>query len=326
MIRSGKVILNIDAMKNEEKKNGIVSVVLPAYNEEKMIEKAYETIRGILKNAKIEYELVFVDDGSLDLTWEKMEGIAQKDQRVVGIHFSRNFGKEAAIFAGMAQASGDAVAVMDCDLQHPPKLLLEMYELWQSGFEVIEGIKSYRGKESGFHKKSANLFNKIMSKITGINMQNASDYKMMDKKVVDSILAMPEKNMFFRATSMWVGFKRTQVAFEVQEREAGESKWNTAALIKYAFNNVVAFTTVPMQFVTVAGGMCFLCSILLLIYSLAQYFLGNAVEGYTTLLIVMLFIGSAVMLSLGVIGYYISKIYEEVKQRPRYIVSKIVRG
>lgn len=132
--------------------------------------------------------------------------------------------------------------------------------------------------------------------------------------------------MFFRATSTWVGFKRTQIAFEVQEREAGESKWTLRKLIKYAFNNIVAFTTVPMQFVTIAGAVCLIFSVLLFIYSIVQYALGNAVEGYTTLLIVMLFIGSTVMLSLGVIGYYISKIYEEVKKRPRYIVSKIVRG
>lgn len=317
---------NMDNMRNEEKHSGGLSIVLPAYNEEKMIKKVYETIRGILKNAEIEYELVFVDDGSSDLTWERIEQVVVNDPHVVGIHFSRNFGKEAALFAGMAQASGEVVAVMDCDLQHPPKLLVKMYQLWQNGFEVIEGIKSYRGKESGFHKKSAVFFNKIMSKIIGINMQNASDYKMMDRKVVDSILAMPERNMFFRATSMWVGFKRTTIDFEVQEREAGESKWNTTTLLKYAFNNIVAFTTVPMQLVTISGALCFLFSILLSIYSFVQYFMGNAVEGYTTLLIVILFIGSAVMLSLGVLGYYIAKIYEEVKHRPRYIVSKIIHG
>lgn len=304
----------------------LMSVVLPAYNEELMLEKACKTISEILKKAGINYELIFVDDGSTDSTWEKIEKMTAAQKQVVGIHFSRNFGKEAALFAGMAQAAGDVVVVMDCDLQHPPELLLKMYKLWQDGYEVIEGVKISRGKESFFHKKSAGFFNRIMSKITGLNMQNASDYKMMDRKAVDSILSMPERNMFFRATSTWVGFKRTQIAFEVQEREAGESKWTLRKLIKYAFNNIVAFTTVPMQFVTIAGAVCLIFSVLLFIYSIVQYALGNAVEGYTTLLIVMLFIGSTVMLSLGVIGYYISKIYEEVKKRPRYIVSKIVRG
>ena len=157
-------------------------------------------------------------------------------------------------------------------------------------------------------------------------MQNASDFKMMDRKVVNSILSLPERNMFFRATSSWVGYKTTYVEFEVHEREAGESKWSTWSLIKYAFTNIVAFTTAPLQFVTVGGGICFGCSLIMIIYSLIQYFRGQAIEGYTTMILLLLLIGSAIMLSLGVIGYYLAKIYEEVKHRPRYIVSQIVRG
>lgn len=165
-----------------------------------------------------------------------------------------------------------------------------------------------------------------MSRATGFNMENASDFKLLDRKAVESVLSMPERSMFFRATSSWVGFKSTSVLFEVQEREAGESKWSTGSLIRYAFRNIVAFTTLPLQFVTIGAGGCFICSLLLLIYSLVRYFTGHAVEGYTTLLIVMLFIGSAVMMSLGIIGYYIARIYEEVKRRPRYIVSRIIQG
>ena len=147
----------------------------------------------------------------------------------------------------------------------------------------------------------------------------------MDRKAVDSILSMPERNMFFRATSSWVGYKTTSVEFEVQEREAGVSKWSPWALVKYAFTNIVAFTTVPLQFVTITGLLCFICSVILMIYSLVQYFTGSAVEGYTTLLMVLLLVGSAMMISLGIIGYYISKIYEEVKRRPRYIISKVIK-
>ena len=250
----------------------------------------------------------------------------KRDPNVTGVHFSRNFGKEAAVFAGLAQASGDVIAVMDCDLQHPPATLVQMYRLWQDGYEVIEGVKSDRGKEGAVHKKCAEFFYGIMTKATKVNMKDASDFKMMDRKAVDSILSMPERNMFFRATSSWVGFKTTSVRFEVQEREAGVSKWSPWSLVKYAFTNIVAFTTVPLQFVTVGGLICFLCSLALMIYSLVQYFGGRAVEGYTTLLLVLLLIGSAVMISLGIIGYYIAKIYEEVKHRPRYIVSKIIHG
>ena len=303
-----------------------LSVVLPAYNEEQMLAKTCRTLKKILDLAEINYELVIVDDGSTDQTWKIIEETAEKDRNVTGVHFSRNFGKEAAIVAGLAQASGNAVAVMDCDLQHPPEVLVKMYRLWEQGYEVVEGIKKSRGTETVFHRKSAGFFYRIMSRATGFNMENASDFKLLDRKAVESVLSMPERSMFFRATSSWVGFKSTSVLFEVQEREAGESKWSTGSLIRYAFRNIVAFTTLPLQFVTIGAGGCFICSLLLLIYSLVRYFTGHAVEGYTTLLIVMLFIGSAVMMSLGIIGYYIARIYEEVKRRPRYIVSRIIHG
>lgn len=304
----------------------LLSVVLPAYNEELMIKKTCRVLKQVLTEAEIAYELVLVNDGSRDRTWEEIQKAGAEDPHILGVEFSRNFGKEAAVFAGLAQASGDAVAVMDCDLQHPPQALVEMYRLWQQGYEVIEGVKTTRGKESLIHKKCAGFFYGIMSKATRVNMQNASDFKLMDRKAVDSILSMPERNMFFRATSSWVGYKTTFVQFEVQEREAGESKWSTWSLVKYAFTNIVAFTTVPLQFVTVGGGICFLLSLILIIYSLIQYFTGHAVEGYTTILMVLLLIGSAIMLSLGIIGYYIAKIYEEIKRRPRYIISRIIRG
>lgn len=303
-----------------------LSIVLPAYNEELMVAKTCRVLKEVLTEAGISYELVLVNDGSRDNTWEEIVKAGKKDSNILGVHFSRNFGKESAVFAGLAQATGDVVAVMDCDLQHPPETLIEMYHLWEQGYEVVEGVKKSRGKEGFLHKKSAGFFYGIMSKATKVDMQNASDFKMMDRKAVDSILSMPERNMFFRATSSWVGYKTTYVKFEVQEREAGESKWSTWSLVKYAFTNIVAFTTLPLQFVTVGGVICFLCSLVLIVYSLVQYFMGHAVAGYTTLLTVLLLIGSAIMMSLGIIGYYIAKIYEESKRRPRYIVSKIIRG
>ena len=304
----------------------LLSVVIPAYNEELMVGKTCRVLHDILTKAGIRYELVLVNDGSKDRTWEEIQAAGKKDQHILGVHFSRNFGKESAVFAGMAQATGDVVAVMDCDLQHPPEALLEMYHKWEDGYQVIEGVKKSRGKESFLHKESAGFFYGIMSKATGVNMQNASDFKMLDRKAVDSILSMPERNMFFRATSTWVVYKTTSVEFEVQEREAGVSKWSPWALIKYAFTNIVAFTTFPLQFVTITGVLCFVCSLILMIYSLVQYFAGSAVEGYTTLLMVLLLVGSAMMISLGIIGYYIAKIYEEVKRRPRYIISKVTKN
>lgn len=304
----------------------MISVVLPAYNEEKMIQKAADTVSSILTAEHISYEIVFVNDGSKDRTWSEIERVSQKNPHVVGVNFSRNFGKESAMFAGLANASGDCCAVMDCDLQHPPKTLVEMYRLWEQGYEVVEGVKRSRGKESAMHKASAGLFYKIISHAVNIDMSRASDFKLLDRKAVDALLAMPERNTFFRALSSWVGFKTISVEFDVQERTEGESKWSTWSLIKYAVKNIVSFSTVPMQCVTVAGVFVFLMAVVLGIQSLAKYFSGQAVEGFTTVILLILIIGSIIMISMGIIGYYIAKIYEEVKGRPRYIISKVVKG
>ena len=301
-----------------------LSIVIPSYNEEQMIEKITETISDIMERERIPYELIFVNDGSKDGTWDKILEQKEKNTHVKGVCFSRNFGKESAISAGLDQAAGACVAVMDCDLQHPPETLVTMYRLWESGFQVIEGIKASRGKESPIYKMFAKTFYKIISNATGIDMSRASDFKLLDRQVVDEYLKLPERNVFFRALSSWVGFKTTYVEFDVQKREAGESKWSFKSLVKYAVNNISAFSAAPMQIVTFFGFIFFLVAVVLGIQSLYMYFSGHAVEGFTTVILLLLFVGSVLMFSLGVIGYYISKIYEEVKMRPRYIISEIV--
>ena len=299
-----------------------LSVILPAYNEEKMIEKARDTLGRILSEQDIPYEIVFVDDGSKDQTWSEIEKAAEKDNHVAGVHFSRNFGKESAMMAGLASAGGDCCVVMDCDLQHPPETVVEMYRLWEQGYEVVEGVKHSRGKESLAHKASAGMFYKIISKAVGIDMSRASDFKLLDRKAVDALLEMPERNAFFRALSAWIGYKTTSVEFDVRERDAGVSKWSTKSLIRYAITNIVSFSSAPMQFVTGAGVFMFLLAVVLGIQTLVHYFTGTAVEGFTTVILLLLLIGSILMISLGIIGYYISKIYEEVKGRPRYLISR----
>lgn len=304
----------------------MLSVILPSYNEEKMIQKAADTIHGILSAQHIPYEIVFVNDGSKDGTWEEIEKAAGRNPNVTGIHLSRNFGKESAMFAGLASASGDCCAIMDCDLQHPPETLVEMYRLWEQGYEVVEGVKRSRGKESAAHRASAGLFYKIISRAVKIDMSRASDFKLMDRKAVEALLSMPERSVFFRALSSWVGFRTISVEFDVQERTEGESKWTTWSLVQYAVKNIVAFSTVPMQCVTVAGMLVLLMAVVLGIQSLVRYFSGHAVEGFTTVILLILIIGSIIMISLGIIGYYIAKIYEEVKGRPRYLISKKIGG
>lgn len=228
------------------------------------------------------------------------------------------------MFAGLEMAAGDCCAVMDCDLQHPPETLVEMYRLWEAGFEVIEGVKEDRGRESVFYKGMSALFYKFMSSATKIDMSRASDFKLMDRRAVDALVSLPERNTFFRALSSWVGYKTTQVGFEVREREVGQSKWSTLSLVKYAINNITSFTTKPLQLVTGMGFVFLLLAVIQGIEALVRYARGLALEGFTTVILIELIIGSVVMISLGIIGGYIAKIYEEVKGRHRYIVSGTV--
>lgn len=304
----------------------MLSVVLPAYNEEQMIKKTAQVVGDLLEKEQIPYELVFVNDGSKDHTWEKILELKEERAHIKGVCFSRNFGKEGAVFAGIAQAEGDCIAVMDCDLQHPPETLIKMYRLWEDGYQVIEGVKASRGRESFIHKMFAKTFYSIISDATGIDMSRASDFKLMDRQAAEEFLKLPERNVFFRALSSWVGFKTTYVEFDVQEREAGESKWSFKSLVRYAVNNITSFSAAPMQIVTFFGVVFFVFAVLLGIQSLYMYFSRHAVAGFTTVILLLLLVGSILMFSLGVIGYYIAKIYDEVKMRPRYIISEVIKS
>ena len=300
----------------------MISVILPAYNEEAMIEMTGNVISGILERENIPYEILFVDDGSTDGTWAGIMNLSEEKEEVRGISFSRNFGKEAAMVAGLAEAHGDCAVILDCDLQHPPEKIVEMYRLWEQGYEVIEGVKNSRGRESGVHKLAAKTFYSLISTASGFHMENASDFKLLDRKAVDAIVGMKEKYTFFRALSTWVGFRTTSVTYNVQERTAGESKWSTSGLVRYAVNNITSFSTAPMQFVTVCGVLVFIVSFISEIIALTQKLNGQALGGFTTVILLQGFIGSIIMISLGLIGFYIARIYEELRERPKYIISR----
>lgn len=202
-------------------------------------------------------------------------------------------------------------------------MIPRMWELWNAGYEVVEGIKSRRGRESFLHKCFAGAFYKIMSGLIKMDMNASSDYKLLDRKVVEVLLELPEKNTFFRALTFWAGFKTVSVEYEVQERIYGESKWSFFSLMRYAVANVTSFSTLPLQLVTVLGVISILFSLALAIQTLVKYLTGTAVEGFTTVILLILIIGGFIMLSLGIIGHYIARIYEEVKGRPRYIISRM---
>ncbi|MDE7045874.1 MAG: glycosyltransferase family 2 protein [Acetatifactor sp.] len=301
----------------------LLSIVLPAYNEAQNIAHTAKVLSGLLEENEIDYELVFISDGSRDDTYSEIRKAAERNARIKGAEFSRNFGKEAGIFAGLELTTGDAVIVMDCDLQHPPEVIPQMWKLWQEGAEVVEGIKISRGRESLPHKLSAGLFYRIMSKLIKMDMNSSSDYKLLDRKVADVLLALPERNTFFRALTFWAGFRTETVQYEVQERQFGESKWSFWSLMKYAISNATSFSTLPLQLVTVMGMISILFSVVLAVQTLVKFLTGTAVEGFTTVILLILIIGGFLMLSLGIIGHYIARIYEEVKGRPKYIINKV---
>lgn len=302
----------------------LLSLVVPAFNEEKLLQNSIETIARTMAEAGIAYELLVVDDGSSDGTWALIEACARRRETVRGVRLSRNFGKESAIFAGLHHTTGDCCIVMDCDLQHPPAVAVQMYKLWlHNGFDIIEGKKSNRGRESLPYKMSAGLFYKLLRATSGINLENASDFKLLDRKVVDIIKTMPEKQTFFRAMPGWLGFRSSEVSFEVPEREGGRTRWSFRGLVKLAVNAITSYSALPMQLVTVCGIAFLVFAVAMLIQTLYMKLSGHAVEGFTTVILLLLIIGSVIMFSLGVIGVYLAKIYEEVKSRPKFIVSDL---
>ena len=302
----------------------ILSVIVPAYNEAETIRTAAVRITEILSSAAIPFELIFVDDGSGDATWARIAEATELDSRIRGVSFSRNFGKEAAIFAGISAAGGDCCVVIDCDLQHPPEKIPEMYALWKTGFEVIEGRKASRGKENKVYNVFTRFFYRLMSGAAGFELGNSSDFKLLDRKAMDALLSMPERNVFFRALSKWVGFKTAIISFEVAPRVAGVSKWSARKLTAYAFKNITSFSGMPLQIVTTLGIIMLVFAVVLGVQTLVNKFNGTALDGFTTCIMLMLFIGSIVMISLGLIGYYLIRMYEEIKGRPRYIVTGTV--
>ncbi len=299
----------------------LISLIVPSFNEEENIKNTAAELSRVMQDTGESYEIIFVDDGSKDGTFKEISACSATDSHVKGICFSRNFGKEAAIFAGLSAASGDACVVIDCDLQHPPRVIPEMMRLWREGNDIVEGIKSSRGKESIFHRMFAGIFYGVMSKLIKIDMRATSDFKLLDRKAVDALLELKEANTFFRALSFWVGFKSVKTEYDVVERKYGKSKWSFASLCKYAISNATSFSTFPLQIVSFLGFFSIIAGIVLGIQTLVKFFQGTAAEGFPTVILLELIIGGFIMMSLGIIGHYIGRIYEEVKGRPRYIIS-----
>lgn len=295
----------------------MLSIVIPSYNEGDNIRNTAQVIGNLLSENEIEYEIIFVDDGSKDGTWKEITMLNSTDERIRGVRLSRNFGKEGGILAGLEAVRGEAAVVMDCDLQHPPETIIEMYRLWQEGAQVVEGRKSSRGKENFFYGALSSLFYGLIQLTSKIDMKNASDFKLIDRRVIDAILALPERITFFRALSGWVGFESRVVYYDVGERKIGNRKWTSSMLFGYAIRNLTSFTGIPLYLSTLIGFFVVFAAIVLFILSACGVNLGSFNLGVITLML----IGGLILECLGISSYYVSRVYEEVKHRPRFIVS-----
>lgn len=303
-----------------------VAIVIPVLNEASVIGASLlEIARHIEPISNIEFTILVVDDGSEDMTIEELNKIRPTvpGARVCVLRLSRHYGKEAAIHAGLEKVRNfDAAIVMDCDLQHPPALILEMLKFWQQGSLVVEGVKRSRGNEHWLRNLYARIYYGLFHMFTGLNIGNATDFKLLDKEIINIYCSLPETNRFFRGLIRWIGGATTQIPFDVPATVKKKSSWQKLALIRYAVSSISSFTSYPLQIVTILGGITFVISLVIGGIALFDKFTGNAVDGFTTVILLILIIGSVLMFSLGLIGIYIGKIFDEIKRRPNFIVDQ----
>jgi glycosyltransferase involved in cell wall biosynthesis len=303
----------------------LISVVIPLYNEGSHLRELLSDLKTALQETGCRFEVILVDDGSPDDTWENIKEEAQAFPSLRAVRLSRNFGKELALCAGLERAHGDAVVAMDGDGQHPPSLLPMMVEKWRSsGADIVHAVKTKRGREPVAGKVGAFLFYLILNKLSGFDLKGASDFKLINRKVTDTWLAMRERNVFFRGMTAWMGFSTVKIPFQVVARRGGKSGWSYLRRAKLALIGITTFSSFPLHLVTFAGVIFFIFAIGLGIQTLYLKLAGRAFTGFATVILLELIIGSLLMISLGIIGEYLARIYEEVKGRPRYVVSESI--
>ena len=300
-------------------------MVIPLYDEASHLRDLTSDLRLALQQTGCRFEIILVDDGSTDDTWARIQEEAGTLPNMRAIRLSRNFGKELALCAGLERARGDAIVVMDGDGQHPPSLLPTLIEKWRScGADIVQAVKIKRGRESVTSKAGAFFFYVILNKLSGFELKGASDFKLINRKVLDTWLAMGERNVFFRGMTAWMGFNAVQIPFEVPDRRTGKSHWSYLTRAKLALIGITTFSSFPLHFVTFAGVIFFVFAVGLGIQTLYLKLAGRAFTGFATVILLELIIGSLLMISLGIIGEYLARIYEEVKGRPRYVVSESI--
>ena len=303
-----------------------ISVVVPMYYEEEVAEECYKRLTKVLKSINnYSYEIIFVNDGSKDKTLTILEGIAENDKNVKVISFSRNFGHQCAVTAGIKYVTGDAIIIIDADLQDPPELIPDMLKLWEEGNEVIYAKRKTREGESRFKLFTAKMFYKALNALSDVEIpKDTGDFRLVDRKVVDTINNMPEHNKFLRGLFSWVGYKQIPFEYERKERFAGKTKYPLKKMIKLASDGIISFSSKPLKIVGGIGILTILISIILLLYSIVSYIfkLNNLTPGWTSIMVAITFFSGVQLLSIWIMAEYIARIYDESKQRPQYIIDK----
>ncbi len=305
--------------------NKLISVVVPMYYEEKVAEECCRRLRNVMEGCGYEYELVIVNDGSRDGTMDILEGIAAKDKRVKVIGFSRNFGHQVAVTAGIDKARGNAIVVIDADLQDPPELIIEMLRLWEQGYQVVYAKRKRRKGESIFKRASASLFYRLLDKLSDTRIPlDTGDFRLIDARVADELRRMREKNRFLRGMISWIGFKQIPVEYEREERFAGETKYPLKKMIKLALDGIISFSSKPLKLSQYLGFFAVFCAMGIFLYSLIYRLAGGArlVTGWASIMTTVAFLGGVQLISIGILGEYIGRMYDESKARPLYIIEK----
>lgn len=308
----------------QETKKTSVSIIIPCYNETGNIKVLYQRILESVNKLDVDYELIFIDDGSIDETFNIIKSLHKENSKTKLVSFSRNFGHQAAIIAGLDFCKGDCAIMMDADLQHPPELIPEMISLWKDGFEIVNTIRDETSSETFFKKLTSRGFYKLINMISKTKIEAGSaDFRLLDRKVIESFKEIGEYSIFIRGMINWMGFNSTQIHYSSSERFSGASKYSIRKMISFALDGITSSSSMPLHISMVLGLLISLLSFIYLVYALyIRFFTNEALEGWTSIIISVLFIGGIQLISIGILGEYLGKIFYEVKKRPRYIINK----
>lgn len=302
-----------------------ISILVPCYNEEKSLQLLYPELKTLMDSQNnYEWEILFVDDGSEDDTLNAIKSLRREDERIAYVSLSRNFGKENAMLAGIDYVTGDCMVIMDADLQDPPSLIPEMLKYWEEGYQDVYAKRADRGKESWLRKKLSLLFYKILDSTTRFDvLQNVGDFRLLDRQCINALKRLRESERYTKGLFCWIGYKKKEIIFNRGDRVAGDSNWSFWSLFNLAIEGITSFTTAPLRIATFSGFIIALCAFFYALYFITKTLIyGDPVQGFTTLIVIILFLGGIQLITIGILGEYIGRIFNEAKNRPTYIASE----